>query len=415
MVKLRVKYFGPINDGCSESECFISFQKLTVFIGEQGSGKSTVAKLYSTFAWLEKAFFCGFDVTKDFSYEDFIQLCSNQLLPEFYFTEKTELDYIGDYCSFSLRKKTLKIESKKSSNYVRPQIMYMPSERNLVSVLDNVDKIQNLPPMLKLLQKEINKAKKNYLPKVADENSFKTLDRYSIKYDSNIDTIVVTEKESNVSVPLMQASSGLQSLIPLVIVTDFLSIGTQQAAVDKLRNLSSDEQNAILSAVSDTNLAKKMQVFFETGLGRNDIKNDLEKYADIYSKYLNSSFINIVEEPEQNLFPEFQKKIIDSLVLHANSFEKNRLVITTHSPYVLGILNNCIYAGNLTRIGKDCSSVIALNRQIPVENVAAYKIENGSVRSIISQDLKLISNSEIDGCSQTINEEYQRLEDIEFA
>lgn len=90
-------------------------------------------------------------------------------------------------------------------------------------------------------------------------------------------------------------------------------------------------------------------------------------------------------------------------------------MITTHSPYVLGVLNNCIYAGNLTKQGKDCSSIISLNRQVSVDNVSAYKIEGGTIHSIISGDLHLINNSEIDGCSEIINEDYQKLEDIEFS
>ena len=38
-----------------------------------------------------------------------------------------------------------------------------------------------------------------------------------------------------------------------------------------------------------------------------------------------------------------------------------------------------------------------------------------TIYSIISGDLHLINNSEIDGCSEVINEDYQKLEDIEFA
>lgn len=37
----------------------IDFSKLTLFIGGQGTGKTTVAKLFSLCSWLEKAFFRG--------------------------------------------------------------------------------------------------------------------------------------------------------------------------------------------------------------------------------------------------------------------------------------------------------------------------------------------------------------------
>ena len=415
MAKLRVKNFGPIKEGFSENDGFMPIQKLTLFIGAQGSGKSTIAKIYSSFVWLEKAYFCGFDITKNFVTKDFIQLCSNQLLPEVYFTEKTELDYIGDYCSFSFHQENFECKIQNSNEYLRPKIMYMPSERNLVSVLDNVEKIQNLPPMLKLLQKEISKAKKNYIPKLSENYSTLSLDGYSIKYDSKNDTLIIIERKSNVAVPLTNASSGLQSVVPLLTVTDFLGLETTAPILDKLKSLSSDEQDVILSAIFDKNLSKNLKLFFETGLGRNNITSGIEKYTSSYSRYINSYFINIVEEPEQNLFPTYQKEILESLIIHANLHEKNQLMITTHSPYILGSLNNCIYAGNLTKLGKDCSSVKSLDEQISFEDVMAYKIENGRIYSIMSDELQLINNSEIDSCSDMINAEYQKLEDIELS
>ena len=46
--KLIVKSFGPIRD------LDIMFKSITLFIGDQGSGKSCIAKLFSMFKWLEK-------------------------------------------------------------------------------------------------------------------------------------------------------------------------------------------------------------------------------------------------------------------------------------------------------------------------------------------------------------------------
>ncbi len=57
MSKIRVKNFGPIKEGYLESDGWFDLKKVTVFIGNQGSGKSTVAKLISTFTWLEKTLY----------------------------------------------------------------------------------------------------------------------------------------------------------------------------------------------------------------------------------------------------------------------------------------------------------------------------------------------------------------------
>lgn len=46
--RLIVKSFGPVKD------LDILFKKVTLFIGDQGTGKSCVAKLFSMFKWTEK-------------------------------------------------------------------------------------------------------------------------------------------------------------------------------------------------------------------------------------------------------------------------------------------------------------------------------------------------------------------------
>ena len=46
--RLIVKSFGPVKD------LDVIFKKVTLFIGDQGTGKSCVAKLFSMFKWTEK-------------------------------------------------------------------------------------------------------------------------------------------------------------------------------------------------------------------------------------------------------------------------------------------------------------------------------------------------------------------------
>jgi predicted ATPase len=59
MSKIRVTNFGPIKVGNQDNDGWIDLKKVTVFIGNQGSGKSTMAKLVSTFTWIEKALVRG--------------------------------------------------------------------------------------------------------------------------------------------------------------------------------------------------------------------------------------------------------------------------------------------------------------------------------------------------------------------
>ena len=45
MSRIKIKNFGPVREGGQTNDGWIDIKKVTVFIGNQGSGKSTVAKL----------------------------------------------------------------------------------------------------------------------------------------------------------------------------------------------------------------------------------------------------------------------------------------------------------------------------------------------------------------------------------
>jgi predicted ATPase len=59
MSRIKIISFGPIRKGCIDNDGFIDIKKVTVFIGNQGSGKSAVAKIISIFTWIEKALVRG--------------------------------------------------------------------------------------------------------------------------------------------------------------------------------------------------------------------------------------------------------------------------------------------------------------------------------------------------------------------
>jgi predicted ATPase len=55
MSKIKIKNFGPIKEGILSNDGWMNIPKITIFIGNQGSGKSSIAKVLSTLKWIEKA------------------------------------------------------------------------------------------------------------------------------------------------------------------------------------------------------------------------------------------------------------------------------------------------------------------------------------------------------------------------
>ena len=144
MSKIRIKKFGPIKEGCKENDGWIDIKKVTVFIGNQGSGKSTVAKLISTFMWLEKALIRG-DMKVPVSYQDFVELIEFHRL-ENYLQTNTEIEYEGTTFRLKLisntnsNKKIIEATRLKAKTVKIPKIMYVPAERNFLSSIENISK-----------------------------------------------------------------------------------------------------------------------------------------------------------------------------------------------------------------------------------------------------------------------------------
>lgn len=120
----------------------------------------------------------------------------------------------------------------------------------------------------------------------------------------------------------------------------------------------------------------------------------------------------IIEEPESNLFPEAQKLVIELISLVVNS--GNAALLTTHSPYVLGSINNLLYAGAVGKLSLDkTTAIISRCKWIDSSNCSALFVENGNVLNCMDEELMQIDNSLLDQISHGINREYDELFAIE--
>ena len=148
MSKIRIKNFGPIKDGYLENDGWLDIKKMSVFIGDQGSGKSTVAKLISSFMWLEKAIIRG-DIKIPVSHQGFIDLIEFHRLQN-YLETNTEIEYEGSTYHLKLVgnpnsiKKSIEARLLNDKSIKLPKIMYIPAERNFLSSIEISIKYQIL-------------------------------------------------------------------------------------------------------------------------------------------------------------------------------------------------------------------------------------------------------------------------------
>ena len=328
MSRIKIRNFGPIKGGCLDDDGWIDVKKVTVFIGNQGSGKSTVAKLISTFTWIEKALVRGDYDKKWFERKNKLQ---NQYLNyhriEEYFNvngaDKTDIDYQGAAYHIKYENGSLTINETPGAVYLLPQIMYVPAERNFITYVKTPKELKLSSDSLKEFLTEFDNAKNEIkgLLKLPVNN-------IDVEYDRLNDTLNL--KGEGYKVKLTDASSGFQSLVPLFLVSGYLANSVKEQSEAK-EPMSSEELQRFKKGVADI-------------WSYENLTNEQRRVAlsVLSSKFNKTAFINIVEEPEQNLFPSSQWQMLQSLLEFNNMNAGNKLVMTTHSPYIINFLSIAI-------------------------------------------------------------------------
>ena len=331
MAKLKIQYFGPIEKGFQGNSDWLEFKDITVFIGDQGSGKSTVAKVFSTLTWIEKAL-----VREDFKPDDlkrynrFKKQLSYQNL-ENYFNKNTLIHYRGEFYEIIYQDEDLEIHKKNNTvQYRFPKIMYVPAERNFVSAVDKPTLLKRLPPALYTFLDEYEEAKQSL-----NQSIDLPIGNARFEYRKQNKASYISSERFRLK--LLEASSGFQSLVPLFLVTQFLTKSITERQAQTFKDTSIDEkqrmQREIESIYSNPKLSEEVR------------KLSLERLSE---RFRYASLVNIVEEPEHNLFPDSQRNMLYSLMGFRQQITGSKLVLTTHSPYIINYLSIAIKAKNLT-------------------------------------------------------------------
>lgn len=377
---LTVKNFGPIR------EAHLDLRKVTVLIGEQASGKSVLAKLVAIFRnvqyiisqksneWFERFSILHYlNENTDIYYEsDFYSIkvekgevrlfnVDKQILL-FHKLQSIQQSYKGQYNlldkeqlqTFQEATDQITTLEKEVQKYGQDAI-YIPAERILISILSEASfSLQlsqvSLPKFLLMFGSDYEKSRKNI-----KQLEIITLGlKYS--YLGGVDII----EYNNAKTKLSESASGLQSILPLLLVVEDCSNST-------------------------------------------------------FTLKMNFRFI--IEEPELNLYPTTQKKLVEYLIEKCTEGD-NRLIITTHSPYILTALNNCIQARNTLREhpehADEVAKLVRPESQIDYEDVMAYYVADGTAKPIMNNENRLIDANALDDVSNELGEIFDRLLDLEM-
>lgn len=412
MVHLIIRNVGPIKD------VDIELNQINVIIGMQSSGKSTIAKIISFCSWLEKQLILKapseteqFDCT-----EYFDKLKSFHRFSDGYFQKESYIEYTTEH--FEL--KWYLLQSEKSTfnvelsgvEFVNRKISFIPAERNFVSVIpvskysESYDNISNFINDWFDAKQSYNKQSLLEIPVI-----------HSLYYyDKDKDKDVMLVGEHQTEIPLRSASSGFQSILPLWVLIEYMTKGL----FEKERTLSPFNRILLRKLIDRLDLEPKLkQLFYElidkietyksvTGRG----EEDWIQLVHAIGIELNYTFSRlIIEEPEQNLFPETQKELLYSLIKSiSNNERKHELIITTHSPYLLYALNNCMLGGLVKdKLSKEeLENINFSNAFIHPSFVSVFQIADGAI-SIIQKEDGLIGNNYFDENMKDVMDDFYLL------
>lgn len=383
MKRLVIRNVGPIKS------VDIALNKVNVFIGPQGSGKSTIAKVVSFCSWMEKVNEATFRAVADGL---ITRLGSFHHMKE-YFSDKSTILYVGDNVAFAYNWEgtvplTKKFVDGNSEHFhdkeyvfysidklVNPKVSYIPAERNFVSAVPSLKKYSENDDNLQSFVNDWFDAKWHYNKDHPMPITNLGLEYY---YNKSIDRDFLNIGK-NGSIPLTSASSGFQSIVPLAVMVKWLSSGIYE----ENKPFSPEENQRVRDILSH--------------LSGNTNDNEAELIDRLRGfiqgrVYSHTQFV--IEEPEQNLFPKTQMDLLYYLISEINHGRNHKLVITTHSPYILYALNNCLLA-YLVKDNLDAEiaeSLECVKYALDPSVVSVWSIKDGCLRNEKGEPHKTIQD-----------------------
>jgi len=367
MLTLIVKNFGVLKD------INIELNKTNLFIGENGSGKSVLAKLITIMT----------DST----------INENAILKSF---KDYNIDYLSkdSYIELNDNKRTI---VKIKSNLVTLHEVRLED----MNSFNNLNTIMQVEDFVSAVDEVNSKNKDKIIFKQDAQNGINNYKRFKPKY--------IPAERNLISLFNRSLSNLITSDIPLP---------------KELLDFSSQYNNA-RNDIKELNI---LDMVYKFKNGQDEIYYDAEKFLPLENSssgiqtalplYVTIRYFNkkhediIIEEPEQNLYPKAQVDTIKFII--ENSSEN--VYLMTHSPYVLSTLNILLFAykaSNKNHILKEkISNIIPKSQQINPDEFSAYFIKNGISESIKGKSTGMISENAIDEVGDIIDDEFNELMEI---
>lgn len=402
MQKLIIKNLGPIKN------CEMEVRPFTIFIGESGSGKSILLRTISMLKWVYKK------MHQNKLFQDMGIKHSNHFDLSKISKESMLDDYIDNntYIEFLINNKPLIIIANKKlkseydnipiSQFLLSKILFLNENRTVIpEVLSSFSgRGVNFSYYTMEIIQEFRKAFE-IIGKDFEIESIQDIKLDSKKTRYGYEQIYLNR--NSVEIKFENTSSGEKSVSIIELLTCYFA---------KYYSFIQNIPDAIRMLL-DIRINKK--VFFELSTSKNNGQMPLlDDNSEEYS--LKKSLTLLIEEPESNLFPTNQRALTYFLSSLRKMENNPEVIFSTHSPYILMVVDSLLYAYELSQKNKDnkelqekINQIIPKQCHLNIEDLSAYVVKNGMVESIIDPETNLINSEYIDTVSYEIMDNFNQL------
>lgn len=423
----------------------LEISDLLILIGEQASGKSTVSKLVYFFKSLRQDFI---DVVYELDQQaELHDQLWRKIINKFYsyFGSTRHLDnFTITYYYRENNRLTLSLNPDKSLKLsFGPQEFYQGLFRGqMAKLITDVKRYSNTekPYERKEMQRAFNELDA-YTQKLFDEShaplflpagrniSVNYPEQFRFEFYGNLRSDLARQEASDINI----ASSDLYLMTSFLQqvertkqrfqATDFQGLIDDKAALGESVNepvlqLLIDYANKILRGTyRQDRFGEKIYYDANNYVYLNNASSGQQETIRILQDAFlvildNEGAFRVVEEPEAHLYPKAQKYLIETLAIMLNH-TNSQVIMTTHSPYVLSVVNNLLFANRVATKNPSASTeieeILPRSTWLEPEAVNAYFLRNGGCESIIDPSTGLIDQNVLDEISEELGADFQEL------
>jgi energy-coupling factor transporter ATP-binding protein EcfA2 len=132
----------------------------------------------------------------------------------------------------------------------------------------------------------------------------------------------------------------------------------------------------------------------------------------------NNPVFRIYEEPESHLSPNGQQVLLEAISMLANINKLNQIIITTHSSYIIRVIDNLLKAKTIEKkkpfIKDDIGKIIEKEAWIDFDKINVYFLDSGEIKNAKNSEYKSIDAQLFDDVGEKISDQFDNLLNLQY-